>query len=137
MLYERLKQDMMNARKSKDSEKSLWLSGVIGELQRGGGKEFEDTQVVSLIKKNLATLNENLKASPGHEATRKEIDFLYGYLPQQMSEDEVREAVRTLIADGANNIKLVMSGLQTHYAGLYDGRLASGIVKDELAKSAG
>lgn len=135
MLYEQLKRDMMTARKNKESEKAVWLSGLIGELQRGGGKEFEDAQVLSLLKKNVATLKENLKSSPGHVATENEIAFLSGYLPQQMSEAELRAAVQTLVAEGADNIKGVMSGLQSRHAGLYDGRLAASLVKEALAKA--
>lgn len=131
MLLEQLKKDMLTARKNKDSEKATWLGTLIGELQRGG-KEFEDAQVLSLIKKNVETLKENLKASPGHQATQREMDFLLGYLPKQMNEAELREAIKGLITEGANNIKLVMSGLQSKYAGLYDGRAASGIAKEEL-----
>ena len=133
MLYEQLKQDMLNARKQKESHKALWLSALIGELQRGG-KDFADGQILGLIKKQLETLKENLKASPGHAATQAEIDFLSGYLPQQMSEAEIETAVQAIINEGNNNMKLVMTALQTRYAGLYDGRSASGIVKAELAK---
>lgn len=132
MLIDQLKADLTTARKNRDSEKTTWLSTLIGELQRGG-KDFDDAHVLGLIKKNVDTLKENLKVSPGHVATQSEMDFLLGYLPQQMSEDEVRAAVRELIAGGANSIKLLMPELQNRYKGRYDGRLASGIVKEELA----
>ncbi|MEZ0371559.1 MAG: GatB/YqeY domain-containing protein [Candidatus Sericytochromatia bacterium] len=133
MLFEQLKQDMMSARKNKESDKAVWLSALIGELQRGGGKEFEDAQVLALIKKHVATLKENLKVSPEHAATQNEVAFLQGYLPQQMSEDEIRAALKGIIAEGGTNMKALMTGLQTRYAGLYDGRAASAIVKEELA----
>lgn len=132
MLIDTLKKDMLTARKNKESDKATWISALIGELQRGG-KDFDDAQVLSQIKKNVENLKENLKVSPNHEPTQKEIDFLLGYLPAQMSADELRAAVKDLIAGGANNIKGVMSGLQGQYGGRYDGKLAAGIVKEELA----
>lgn len=133
MLYETLKKDMLTARKNKESDKSTWISALIGELQRGGGKEFDDTQVLALLKKNVQTLKENLKVSPNHEPTQKEIEFLSAYLPQQMTDEEIRAAVKALIAEGADNIKGVMSCMQSRHGGLYDGRAAAAIIKEELA----
>jgi uncharacterized protein len=132
MLFEKLKQDQLTARKNKESDKALWLSTLIGELQRGD-KDFGDAKILSLIKKNVENLKENLKVSPDNVSVQNEIVFLTGYLPQQMSEAELKNAVKAIIAGGANNMKLVMTGLQTQYAGLYDGKMASGIVKAELS----
>ncbi len=134
MLYETIKKDMMTARKNKESDKASWLSTLMGELQRGGGKEFDDAQVLTLLKKNVQTLKENLKVSPNHEPTQKEIEFLSTYLPQQMSDDEIRSAVQALISEGADSIKALMSGMQARHSGLYDGRSAATIIKEELAK---
>lgn len=131
MLFEQLKQDMMQARKNKESDKATWLSALIGELQRGG-KDFTDAQILALIKKHVETLKDNLKVSPEHTATANEIAFLQAYLPQQMTEAEIRAAIQKAIDEGATNMKLIMGALQGQYSGLYDGRLASGIAKELL-----
>ena len=131
MLFEQIKKDQLTARKNKESEKALWLSTLIGELQRGE-KDFSDAKVLGLIKKNLDNLRENLKHNPDSESVKNEIAFLEAYLPQQMSEAEIQTAVQKLIAEGANNMKMVMTGLQTQYTGLYDGKVASRIVKEAL-----
>ncbi len=131
MLFEQIKKDQLTARKNKESDKALWLSTLIGELQRGE-KDFSDAKVLGLIKKNLENLRENLKHSPDSESAQNEITFLEAYLPQQMSETEIQAAVKKLIAEGAANMKMVMTGLQTQYTGLYDGKLASRIVKEAL-----
>ncbi|PIQ26897.1 hypothetical protein COW36_15990 [bacterium (Candidatus Blackallbacteria) CG17_big_fil_post_rev_8_21_14_2_50_48_46] len=136
MLYESLKKDMLSARKNKESEKVVWFSSLIGELQRTGAKEFEDAQVITLIKKNIESLKENLKGGSGHEAIQREIEFLSAYLPQQMSEAELKAAVEALVAGGATQMKAVMMGLQSQYGGRYDGKVASGIVKEALSKLA-
>ncbi|MBT9547326.1 MAG: GatB/YqeY domain-containing protein [Candidatus Sericytochromatia bacterium] len=131
MLFEQIKKDQLTARKNKESDKALWLSTLIGELQRGE-KDFSDAKVLGLIKKNLENLRENLKHNPNSESAQNEIAFLEAYLPQQMSETEIQTAVQKLIAEGATNMKMVMTGLQTQYTGLYDGKLASKLVKDAL-----
>lgn len=137
MLFERIKQDQLSARKNRDSATTTSLSTLIGELQRSGGKDFDDAQVIGLIKKNVENLRENLRLDPenaNNADIQREIDLFEAYLPRQMSEDELREAIRQLIADGATSIKELMPALQSHYKGQYDGRLASGLVKEELAK---
>lgn len=131
MLFEQIKKDQLTARKNKESEKALWLSTLIGELQRGE-KDFSDVKVLGLIKKNLDNLRENLKHHPDSEAVKNEISFLESYLPKQLNDDELKAVIQKLIAEGATNMKLVMTGLQTQYTGLYDGKKASGFVKDAL-----
>ena len=137
MLFERIKQDQLSARKNRDSATTTSLSTLIGELQRGGGKDFDDAQVIGLIKKNVENMRENLRLdpeSPNNGDIQRELDLFEAYLPRQMSEDELREAIRLMIADGASSIRELMPALQSRYKGQYDGRLASGLVKEELAK---
>src|SRR4051812_3293022 len=70
------------------------------------------------------------------EQEREEISIIEDFLPKQMSEDEVRDAVRTVIADiGAGGIKdmgRTMAELRTRYAGQMDFGKASGYVKEAL-----
>jgi len=70
------------------------------------------------------------------EQEREEITIIEDFLPKQMSEDEVRDAVRTVIADiGAGGIKdmgRTMAELRTRYAGQMDFGKASGYVKEAL-----
>lgn len=137
MLFEQIKQDQLSARKNRDSATTTSLSTLMGELQRGGGKEFEDAQVIGLIKKNVENMRENLRLDPenaNNADIQREIDLFEAYLPRQMGEDELREAIRLLIANGATSIKALMPALQNLYKGQYDGRLASSVVKEELAK---
>lgn len=60
------------------------------------------------------------------------------YLPQQMSEVEVRAAIAEVISEtGAKTpaeMGKVMSGFKAKYDGKADGKLVSTIVKEELAK---
>lgn len=137
MLFEQIKKDQLTARKNRDSATTTSLSTLIGELQRGGGKDFDDAQVIGLIKKNVETLRENLKLNPegpNNGDIQRELELFEAYLPRQMSEDELREAIRLLIDEGATSIRELMPTLQNRYKGQYDGRLASGLVKEELAK---
>ena len=50
-----------------------------------------------------------------------------------MCYDELNTTVETIISAGADNIGAVMGKLKTEYEGLYDGKMASGIVRAALA----
>ena len=62
----------------------------------------------------------------------REVELLDPYTPDAMSEDEVRAEVRSLIADGADNIGAVMGLLMPRIKGRFDGREANRIVREEL-----
>jgi uncharacterized protein len=71
------------------------------------------------------------------DAERGEIEIISAYLPQQMSELEVKAAITQIIRDiGAQSIKdmgKVMAALKQSYAGKMDFGKASGLVKGMLA----
>jgi hypothetical protein len=67
---------------------------------------------------------------------QQEIDIISGYLPKQMSEDELKAAIAAVIKDtGAASIKdmgRVMAALKERYAGKMDFAKAGGLVKGQL-----
>ena len=69
-------------------------------------------------------------------AEREEIAIISGYLPKQMSEDDVKAAIAATVADsGANGIKdmgKVIGALKAKYAGQMDFGKASALVKAAL-----
>jgi uncharacterized protein len=70
------------------------------------------------------------------EQEREEIAIIEGFLPKQLNEGEVREAVNAVIADiGASGIKdmgRTMAELRSRYAGRMDFGKASALVKEAL-----
>ncbi len=71
------------------------------------------------------------------EREEAEIDVIRSFMPKQMSEDEVRELIDTLIAKlEASSIKdmgKIMNVLKAEYAGQLDMGKAGGIAKEKLA----
>ena len=71
------------------------------------------------------------------EQEQAEIDVIRRFLPKQLNESEVEEAVQATITDlGANSLKemgKVMGELRTRYAGRMDFGKASGMVKQSLS----
>jgi len=70
------------------------------------------------------------------EETEAEIEVLKEYLPQQLSEEEIEDIVKTTISEvGATSIKdmgKVMSSIQPKVKGRADGKLVNELVKKNL-----
>jgi uncharacterized protein YqeY len=70
------------------------------------------------------------------EREEEEISVIQGFLPEQLSEDEMGAAVHSIIKEtGADSIKdmgKVMAKLKTQYAGKLDMARASAVVKEQL-----
>ena len=70
------------------------------------------------------------------EQSKAEVEILLKYLPQQLSEDEIKQLVKDSAEEvGANSIKdmgKVMSVLRPKTVGKADGKLVSQIVKEYL-----
>ena len=68
---------------------------------------------------------------------QKEIEFLQAYLPQQLTEDEVRakvdEAVKKVGAQGMKDMGAVMKALMPEVQGRADGKAVSEMVKSRLS----
>lgn len=64
---------------------------------------------------------------------RDEITVIQGYMPKQMSDDEVKAAVQSIIASvgaaGVKDMGKVMAELKSKYAGQLDMAKAGGVVK--------
>ncbi len=111
---------------------------------RGAGKGdgIEETEILSMLQSMIKQRQESAKVycDAGREelAEREEaeIEIIQGFLPQQLSADEIAEAIDKIIQDtGATDIKdmgKVMGVLKSEYAGQVDMGKAGGMVKQKL-----
>jgi uncharacterized protein YqeY len=110
---------------------------------RGQGKPpLSDGDLLGVLQKMIKQRQESVELyDKGGRAElaaqeREEIAIISGYLPKQMSEDDVKAALAATIADsGANGIKdmgKVIGALKAKYAGQMDFGKASGMVKAAL-----
>jgi uncharacterized protein YqeY len=144
-LKERLQEDWKLAMKSKDSFRAGVISlarAAVLQSEKTDGKALDDEQVIAVLSKEVKQRKEAIvefeKGSRPDlvEQTEKEIEILLDYLPQQLTEDEIHEIVRTAVIEvGANSIKdmgKVMAEVQPRVKGRADGKLVSQIVKEQL-----
>jgi uncharacterized protein len=147
-MREKFTADLKTAMKAGDKAKVDALRLINAALKdrdieaRGAGKTLGDDDVLALLQKMIKSRQESLDiyTKAGREdlasKERGEIEVISAYLPQQMSADEVAEAVKAAIAEaGAASIKdmgKVVAALKAKYTGRMDFAKASQAVKAAL-----
>lgn len=136
MLLEQVRNDMLEAKKIKDKDKSNLLSALYSEMftLSKSGKAFTDEDAVKIVKKFLKNINETLALDIPDTTKSKyllEKSVLEDYLPKQLSIIEIEEIVTKLINEN-KVMKDIMSHFKESYSGRYDGKIVNEIVKAKL-----
>jgi uncharacterized protein YqeY len=138
-LQEQINANLKNAMLTNNTDVKAILRVLIGELNQKG-KEHADTVVVAQVKKLIESAKVII-ASPDAGGDRvatavSEISILEAYLPKQLTEEDLRNSILSVVTANSYTVKdmgKVMSYLKENFAGQYDGKLASVIVKEVLA----
>lgn len=131
----------MQARKDRNATKATFLTTLYSEAamvgKNDGSRETTDTEVVAVVKKfvkNTQEVMNNLTEDDDrYKAARAELVLMNDYLPQQLTEDQLRGIIVTL-AQGKTmkDMGSVFKELKENYDGEYDGSMASKIIKEVL-----
>ena len=142
-LLARLQGDLNSARKSQDKAGTLLLSTVLSEVKN---KKIElkrdpvDADVIDVLRKSIKRRRESIemytKGARQDLADKEmaEATALEKYLPAQVSDDELRAAVKAAIAAGATQIGAVMGKVLPQFKGRADGGTINAIAREELSK---
>ena len=144
-LKEQLFADLKTAMKEKDTLKKdtvqLIRSGIL-QFEKDNKVELDDEGVMEIITKQLKSRRDSLPdyLKSGREdlieKLNKEIEILLGYLPEQLSEDEIVKIVEEAIAaTGASSIKemgKVMGIVNPKVKGRADMKVVGALVKKLL-----
>ena len=150
MLRDQINDAVKEAMKAKNERAVSTLRMVNSTLKnadieaRGAGKPaLDDAAVLSILQKMIKQRQESVELyEKGGRADlvkqeQEEIAIISAYLPQQMSEPEMKAAIDAAVKDtGAAGIKdmgKVIGILRAKYAGQMDMAKASGMVKAALA----
>ena len=150
MLKQQLKDELKQAMLAKDTTKTSVLRMVISaigyyEIQKGGANyEATDEDVMAVIEKEAKQHKDSIEQFKNANRTElvekeeKELAILQNYLPEQLSEDEVRKLVGDSIdqtgASSPADMGKVMSALMPKIKGKADGNIVSRLVREALAK---
>lgn len=157
LLKEIVSEDIKKALKTGNAVKRMVLSMVLSaiknkELQKraksGKAEELNDEEVLDAISSEVKKRKESIESyeKAGREELaqkeRDELNILMEYMPEQMSEDEIRTEAKKVIrqlADGANppaggkEMGKILGILMPRLKGRADGQIVSRIVKEELS----
>ena len=149
MLKDKIQEDLKQAMMAKDELKLStvrMLKSAIQyhEIQKGGaGYEATDEDVIEVIGREVKKRNEAIelyKKGRREELAQKEekeLEILKTYLPEQMSEDEIRKLVQETIsstgASGIQDMGKVMGALMPKVKGRADSSFVSTLVKEKLS----
>ena len=141
-LQEKIQSDLNAARKAHDKLAVLLLGTILSDIKNRRieeKRELSDAEVSEVLRKGIKKRRESIemydKASRADLADREraEVAALEKYLPANVSEDEIRAAIRTVIAEGATNIGGVMGKVNPMFKGRAEGSTISRIAKEELS----
>jgi uncharacterized protein len=140
-LKDRIQADVNAARKARARDRVLVLSTLLSEIRNkeiDGGGPVDDEGVIQVLSKAIKQRAD--AATQMRDAGREELalqeeaqaEILGAYLPEALSEDEVRELVRAAVAGGADQMGAVMGKIMPQIRGRFDGKEANRIVREEL-----
>lgn len=140
MLINKIKDHRMQAMKNQDKDLVSILTTLHAEASMIGfndGKRLStDEEVIKVCKKFVKSIEETIEHMKSRnqleelEKYEQELQVVNSYIPSQLSEDELKDIIYQFTQAQENvNIGLVMKHLKQNYDGLYDGRIASQIVK--------
>jgi len=151
MLRDEIKNALIDAMKNKEMDKVNTLRLVQAALKqkdidarmKGVTEGVDEATVLSLLQGMIKQRKESIEMYKkgnredlvAHE--QSEIDVIQSFLPQQMDEAAMTEAIKAVITEtGAVSMKdmgKVMGALRAKYAGQMDFGAASGVIKTLLA----
>ena len=107
-MYEKINEDLKNAMKEKDTFKLSVLRMLKSALQLeqiAKKHELDDNEIAAVLKKQVKVRKDSLEEYKKYDKTElvesleKEIAILDAYLPEEMSESEISEIVKSAVEE--------------------------------------
>jgi len=146
-IEKQINEDIKSAMKARDSKKLAALRAIkaamLLEKTKGADMEIPDEVELSIIqklvkqRKEAAELYTNQNRPDLAEEEAYQAGIIEAYLPEQMSEEDIRARVKEIIAqtgaEGMKDMGKVMGLAAKAMQGLADNKVISGIVRSELS----
>ncbi len=144
-LKAQISEDMKSAMRAKDSARLgtiRLLQAAIKQREVDERIELDDTAVIAVIEKMLKQRRDSIAAYESAsrndlaDVEKFEVSVLQTYLPQQLTEDEIKAVLEKVVTEtGASGIKdmsKVMAAIKPLVAGRADMGKISGLIKAHL-----
>lgn len=144
MLKQQIQQDLKQALKNKRalevSVLRMLVSAVSNEEIAQKKKELglSNEEIIFIISRQIKQRKDSIEQykKGGRlelaEQEERELEVLKGYLPEQISEQEIRANVKEVVASGISDFGAVIGKVMAELKGQADGSLVRKIVEQEL-----
>ena len=145
-LKDQITEDMKTAMRAKDSERLGTIRMLLAAMKQKEVDErmvLDDVAVVAIVDKLIKQRKDSITAFEGAgrqdlaDKENAEMSVLQAYLPARMSEAEILDEVKAIVAElgakGAGDMGKVMGVVKTRLAGKADMGQVSAAVKAALA----
>ncbi|MXX02261.1 MAG: GatB/YqeY domain-containing protein [Gemmatimonadetes bacterium] len=145
-LKERLTDDMKSALRNRETVRLGLVRMIRAQIKNreiAKGSELVDEEAVEVVTSLIKSRREALEfAVKGDRQdlvaqAEEELEILASYLPEQLSDEEIRSVVREAIeqsgAAGPGDLGRIMGAVMPRVKGRADGRLVNTIVRECLA----
>lgn len=145
-MKQKILNDLKNAMKNQNKELLSVVRMVKGAIQMEEIKvkhELSDDEVIGIIAREIKTRKESIKEfEKGNrtdliEQTKKEIDILNRYMPEQMNEEEINATIDSVFAKvnptNPSDMGAIMKEITPLVKGKADMSLVSSKIKEKLS----
>ncbi|MEQ9441677.1 MAG: GatB/YqeY domain-containing protein [Cyclobacteriaceae bacterium] len=146
-LKQQIESDLKDAMRAKDQDalralRSIKSMILLAETEKGGGEGLTEATEMQLLTKAAKQRKESMETFEQQDredlATkeRSELEVINRYLPQPMTEEELKQAIQQIITDenaqGMKDMGKVMGRASQEFAGRADGKTMSAITRQLL-----
>ena len=145
-LSEMIRSKMLDATRARDNVRRDTLRLLVAAIENGRidvGHELSDDETRRVLQKEAKQRHESIEEyRKGNredlvQQEQQELEIIQTYLPEQLSEVDVRRLVEETIAEvgatGTDNLRNVMGPLMKKLEGRADGRVVNAIVRELLS----
>lgn len=141
-MIDTVRSEMMTAMKNKDKVRKDALSALLAALKAkmiDNKGELSEEDAVAVVSREVKQLKETMETAPENyvdviEECKAKIDILSEFMPKQMSEDEIKNVIKTVLAQlnienpEAKQKGIIMKNLMPLVKGKADGKLVNEIL---------
>ena len=141
-----LQEELKAAMKAKDKATLTGLRNIIGKLKAqriDKGENLTDQECIQILQSSVKQLKDSIEQyeKGGRDDLAEieafELKLIEKYLPEQLSEEEIRISVqKTIKSTGAKSMQdmgRVMGSVMKNLAGAVDGKVVQKIVQEKLS----
>lgn len=148
-LEQKIMADLKTAMLAKDEKalrslRAIKAAILLAKTSEGAGGELKEDDEIKILQKLVKQRKDSLEIFQQQNRTdlaqkeQEEIEVIEKFLPKQLSADELKDIIATIIKDtGASSpadMGKVMGAASKQLAGKADGKTISAVVKELLAK---